>query len=282
MTVLAVLSAIGVAVGLTLVIAASRPGGPRPSRPVSAVPQRRRLSATARRNALIGLGIGVVLALTGWVIALVLAPALAVLLPYLVRKDDSVSPDDLEALEEWARSLAGVIGAGQGISSAIIATRASAPERIRPQLERLIARLYARRPLDEALYAFADDVDNQVGDFIATALIQASRHEGAALRKALDGIAVDVTQEVRARRDIEASRAGTRAQARIVTIIALSVLALFVLVTPLGSYYRTSSGQLMLMLVHGLFLGALYWLRKAATTTPLARFLVAPAPKERA
>ena len=83
MTVLAVLSAIGVAVGLTLVIAASRPGGPRPSRPVSAVPQRRRLSATARRNALIGLGIGVVLALTGWVIALVLAPALAVLLPYL-------------------------------------------------------------------------------------------------------------------------------------------------------------------------------------------------------
>ena len=132
------------------------------------------------------------------------------------------------------------------------------------------------------LYAFADDVDNQVGDFIATALIQASRHEGAALRKALDGIAVDVTQEVRARRDIEASRAGTRAQARIVTIIALSVLALFVLVTPLGSYYRTSSGQLMLMLVLGLFLGALYWLRKAATTTPLARFLVAPTPKERA
>lgn len=283
MTVVAVLAAIGAAVGVTLILAARGPAGTaagptRPGRP----PRRRRLGPVDRRNALIGLTIGVVLSLFGWVVALIIAPVVAVLLPWLMRKDSAVSPDDLEALEEWVRSLSGVIGAGQGISSAIIATRQSCPERVRPQLERLIARLYARRSLDEALYAFADDLDNQVGDYIATALIQASRHEGAALRTALDGIAVDVSEEVRARRDIEASRAGARRQARIVTVIALSVLFGFVMFTPLGSYYRTGSGQFVLLLVLTAFMSALYWLRQTSSTTPLARFLVAPTRQERA
>lgn len=283
MTVVAVLAAIGAAIGITLVITARGPADTAnaSASPVRA-PRRRRLGPIDRRNALIGLALGVVLALFGWVVALIVAPVMAVLLPWLMRKDTAVSPDDLEALEEWARSLSGVIGAGQGIEGAIIATRHSCPQRVRPQLDRLVARLYARRPLDEALYAFADDLDHQVGDYIATALIQASRHEGAALRKALDGIAVDVSEEVRARRDIEASRAGARRSARIVTVIALSVLFGFVMFTPLGSYYRTGSGQIMLLLVLTAFMSALYWLRQASTTTPLARFLVAPTRQERA
>lgn len=274
---IAVLAAIGFAIGLTLIVAGfTRSGDPNPARPRA--PRRRAPLVTAkdRRNALIGLGVGVVLALFGWLIALIIAPVLAVVIPWLMRSDPGVSPDDLEALEEWARSLSGVIGAGQGISTAIIATRASCPDRIQPQVERLIARIYARRPLDQALYAFADDLDNQVGDFIAAALVQASRHEGAALSKALDGIAVDVTEEVRARRDIEAARASTRAQARMITVVVVIVMAGFVLLTPLGGQYRTPPGQIALVVVVTAFLGALYWLKRASSTRPLARFFVNP------
>lgn len=274
--IIAALAGIGFAVGLTLVIASlTGAGAPNAARPKRGS-HRTLLAGKDRRNLLIGLAVGLVLGAFGWLVAVLIVPVAAVIIPWLMRADPGTSPDDLEALEEWTRSLSGVIGAGQGITSAIIATRTSCPERIRPQVERLIARVYARRPLAQALYAFADDVDNQVGDFIATALIQASRHEGAALSKALDGIAVDVSEEVRARRDIEASRATARTQSRAVTVIVIVVVTLFVLFTPMGAHYRSPVGQGALVLVIACFLAALYWLKRAATTRPLARFLVNP------
>lgn len=277
MTGLAIMAAEGLALGLTLVVA----GLTRPPAAASQ-PRRRRAQSSSfspvdRRNFLIGLLIGLVLALFGWVIALVLVPIFAVAMPWLMRVDRGTTPEQLEAIEEWVRSLSSVIGAGQGISGAIIATRASCPDEIRPQIDMLISRIHARRPLTDALYAFADDVDNQVGDFVATALIQATQHEGAGLREALAGIAADVSEEVRARRDIEASRAGARTQARLITIIVVGVLALFVFVTPVGAQYRSTNGQASLLVLSLLFLGALYWLKRVATVKPLARFLVRPA-----
>lgn len=276
MTGLAIISALGLALGLTLVVAGWTSPPPAASRPKRV--RTTTFSKVDRRNLLIGALVGLVLALYGWVIALIIIPVFAVALPWLMRVDRGTTPEQLEAVEEWVRSLASVIGAGQGIGSAIIGTRTSCPQEIRPQVDMLISRIHARRPLTDALYAFADDVDNQVGDFVATALIQAAQHEGAGLREALGGIAADVTEEVRARRDIEASRAGARTQARLITIVVVGVLALFVFFTPIGSQYRTPNGQVGLLLLAMLFLGALYWLKRVASVKPLARFLVTPQP----
>lgn len=280
MTALAIIAALGLAVGLTLIAAGLTNPPPAPNRPRSRKRQSATFSPVDRRNFLIGALVGLVLALFGWVVALVIVPVFAVALPWLMRVDRGTTPEQLEAIEEWVRSLGGVIGAGQGISGAIIATRVSCPDEIRPQVDLLISRIHARRPLTDALYSFADDLDNQVGDFVATALIQAAQHEGAGLREALAGIAADVTEEVRARRDIEASRSGARTQARLITIIVMAVLALFVFITPVGAQYRTPNGQAGLFVLSLLFLGALYWLKRVATVKPLARFLVRPATLE--
>lgn len=280
MTGLAVIAALGLAVGLTLIVV----GLTTPPREATRPQRRRRQGASLgpvdRRNLVIGALVGLVLALFGWVIALIIVPIFAVALPWLMRVDRGTTPEQLEAVEEWVRSLGSVIGAGQGIAGAIISTRASCPDEIRPQVDLLISRIHARRPLTDALYSFADDIDNQVGDFVATALIQAAQHEGAGLREALGGIASDVTEEVRARRDIEASRAGARTQARLITMIVMGVLALFVFVTPVGAQYRSPEGQVGLFILSLLFLGALYWLKRVATVKPLARFLVRPAGSE--
>lgn len=282
MTGLAIIAAIGLAVSLTLIAAGLTTAPPSATRPRRRRRQSAALSPVDRRNFLIGAGVGLVLALFGWVIALIIVPIFAVALPWLMRVDRGTTPEQLEAVEEWVRSLSSVIGAGQGIAGAIIATRASCPDDIRPQVEMLISRIHARRPLTDALYAFADDLDNQVGDFVATALIQAAQHEGAGLREALSGIAADVTEEVRARRDIEASRSGARTQARLITMIVMGVLALFVFITPVGAQYRSPDGQVGLFILSVLFLGALYWLKRVATVKPLARFLVRPQTSERA
>ncbi|KRE37724.1 hypothetical protein ASG73_08750 [Janibacter sp. Soil728] len=276
MTGLAIIAALGLAAALTLIAAGLTTPPRAPTRPRARRKQSATFSPVDRRNLAIGGVVGLLLALYGWVIALIIFPVFAVALPWLMRIDRGTTPEQLEAVEEWVRSLSGVIGAGQGIAGAIIATRVSCPDQIRPQVDLLISRIHARRPLADALYAFADDVDNQIGDFVATALIQAAQHEGAGLREALGGIAADVTEEVRARRDIEASRAGARTQARLITVVVIGVLALFVFFTPIGAQYRSPNGQAGLLILSFLFLGALYWLKRVATVKPLARFLVRP------
>ena len=105
-------------------------------------------------------------------------------MPRLLRPAVGVSPERLEAMEEWVRNLAGVLGTNTSLATGITRTLSSTPEEIRPEVETLVARIQARRPLTSALYAFADDLDDQTGDYVATALIQASQVSGAGLTRA--------------------------------------------------------------------------------------------------
>ena len=50
----------------------------------------------------------------------------------------------LEAMEEWTRSLAGVLTVGVGLEEALVATLRSTPGSIRPEVAQLVARLRAR------------------------------------------------------------------------------------------------------------------------------------------
>ena len=92
-----------------------------------------------------------------------------------------------------------------------------------------MSRLRARWATEDALRAFADDLDDATGDVIAANLILGARRRGAGLASVLDGLAESVAADVRARREIEADRAKPRATARWVTIITVSVLAFLAL-----------------------------------------------------
>ena len=92
-----------------------------------------------------------------------------------------------------------------------------------------MSRLRARWATEDALRAFADDLDDATGDLIAANLILGARRRGAGLASVLDGLAESVAADVRARREIEADRAKPRATARWVTIITVGVLAVLAL-----------------------------------------------------
>ena len=124
-----------------------------------------------------------------------------------------------------------------------------APPRTRsaPRSPRWSSRLRARWATEDALRAFADDLDDATGDVIAANLILGARRRGAGLASVLDGLAESVAADVRARREIEADRAKPRATARWVTIITVGVLA-FLAVT--GNYvapYGSPLGQVLLV-----------------------------------
>jgi len=111
-----------------------------------------------------------------------LVPAALAGLPVLLSPPSAaLKIDRLEAMEEWTRSLSGVLTVGIGLEEALIATLRSTPDPIRPEVTRLVARLRARWSTEEALRMFADDLDDATGDLVAGNLILGARRAAPAL-----------------------------------------------------------------------------------------------------
>lgn len=215
---------------------------------------------------------------TGWLIAVVLVPLAAVGLPTLLTAPPSTARiDRLEALEEWTRSLAGVLTVGVGLEEALRSTLRSTPDAIRPEVTTLVARLRARISTEEALRAFADDLDDATGDLVAAYLILGARRRGQGLASVLESLAESVASDVRARRAIEADRAKPRTTARWVTIITISVLGFLTLTGDYITPYGSPLGQLLLILLLSAYVGLLIWMRSMAKGESLPRFLGAAA-----
>ena len=273
---LVVVGIIGVIVGV--IPQPERPAAPRRRSPLS------RLRFSRRSRLLLGAGViagAIVAIVTGWLLAIVIAPLAAVGLPSLLSASDAQDRiARLEAMEEWIRSLSGVLTAGVGLEQALIATLRSAPTEVRPEVGRLVARLRARWGTEAALRALADDLDDSTGDLIAANLILGARRRGSGLAAVLESLAESVAADVRARRQIEADRAKPRTTARWVTLITVGVLVVLGLTGDYVAPYRSGLGQLVLALMLAAYGGVLVWMRRMAAGRPLPRFIGEKALKE--
>lgn len=246
-----------------------------PPRPRRTSTRRARVSPRTRMLAGIGLGIGGLLAvLTGWVIALAVAPLALAGIPVLLAAPPAQREvQRLEAMEEWVRTVAGTLGAGVGLEQALLRSLRSTPEPIKPEVTRLTGRLRARWATEDALRAFADDLDDPTGDLIAANLALGARRRGGGLATVLAALAQSVGEDVRARREIESDRAKPRANARLITGITLSVLVFLSLSGNYIAPYGTPIGQVLLGTFLAMYVGMLIWLRTMAQGRPMPRFI---------
>lgn len=229
---------------------------------------RRRLAAAGA----VGLAVWLV---TGWLLAVLLIPAAVWGLPVLLQTSSAKADiARLEAMSDWAQNLATVLGVGVGIEQAVAGSLLTAPEKIRPAVARLAARLLARWDTEAALRAFADDLDDATGDLLAAALILGARRRGDQLSSVLDGLAAAVRDDVRVRRTVDAEQARGRTTARLVTAISAGGLGLMLL-TPYADPYRAGSGQLLLIGLLTAYIGCLVWMRRITATPRQPRILVA-------
>jgi Flp pilus assembly protein TadB len=264
-----------IAIGILGIVVGLRPTAepPREKR----MSRDRRVALTSRTRILLLLGVGLGLlgwAITGWVLALVIAPVAVIGLPALLSAPPATTQiNRLEAMEEWTRSLSGVLTVGIGLEQALVATLRSTPAPINAEVSRLVARLRARWDTETALRVFADELDDATGDLIAANLILGARRRGAGLASVLEGLAESVAADVRARRQVEADRAKPRATARWVTLISASVLVVLALSGKYVEPYATAIGQVILVLLLSAYVGTLIWMRRMATGKPLPRFL---------
>lgn len=249
-----------------------------PSEIVERPPRQRRMKPLPRQTqGLLAAGtiVGLIaVMITGWAMALVLVPIAFVGLPALLSSGPAQSRiERLEAMEEWTRSLSGVLTVGVGLEQALVATMRSTPTAIAPEVTRLVARLRARWATEQALRVFADELDDSTGDLVAANLILGARRRGAGLASVLDGLAESVAADVRARRQVEADRAKPRATARWVTIISASVLVVLAVSGTYVEPYRSPLGQVILVGLLAAYVGLLVWMKRMAIGRELPRFL---------
>jgi Flp pilus assembly protein TadB len=275
---LAALAAALVVGGVMVALAGAVPAPVRAAGPASARRGRGRGRRPDRRTTGL-LAVGGVLGAavwltTGWVPAALAVPALVAGLPWLLATPPAtVPPARLEAMEEWARGLAGVLRVGVGLEQAIAATRRSAPAAIRADVDRLVARLDARWPTEAALRAFADDLDDATGDVLAASLVLASRRRGAGLAALLTRLGDTVAGELRIRRALLADQARPRAAARWVTGLTVGFLVVLAVFSDALDPYRAPGGQVVLAVLLAVFAGCLVALRRLTTGRPLPRLL---------
>jgi Flp pilus assembly protein TadB len=274
MTLLAALAGGAITAGLVLLVTGligrrRPPGVPPPRRPSAGT-----LSASRRRVLLAVLACLVVLAVTRWPVAGLAAALAVVFLPrVLSTSSQRQRTAKLEGLEQWTRRLGDMLTASRGLEEALEASARSAPAAIAEPVATLASRLNARTGPEAALRAFAAEIDDPAGDRIAAALIIATGHRGGGVRDVLNALAVMISRDVAARREIEAERAQHRTTLRWIAIFVGAFTIFAVLNRAYSSPYGTVPGEVVLALVTGLYAAGLGWLyRLGAMSTP-GRFL---------
>lgn len=280
MTVVAALAGATLTLGVLLLALGLRRRDSGPARP-DAHPHRRTVSWAVllpanRRPLVAGLAGGLLVWLvTGWLVAVPVVPLLAVGVPALLRPPaPAAAIARLEALQEWTRSLAGVLTVGVGLEQALITSARSAPTPIATEVAGLAARLRARTPTPEALRWFADQLNDATADLIVLSLTRAATKRGQGLAAILESLAGSVAHEVSIRRSVEAERAKLRTTTRAVTAITLLVMGGLFATGTYVAPYRTLLGSLVLALLLACYVGALLWMRRLGTPRAPSRLIV--------
>lgn len=249
-----------------------------PERPAGK-PRRQRASLQERgRRLTLGVVAGLLALLaTQWVVAGV---SIGLLVAYWDRITGSSAVEKraiarLDALASWTESLRDTIAGAIGLEQAIPATAVNAGAPIRPSLNLLVDRLRIREPMPNALRAFAEDLDDPSADIICASLLLNSRLRGPGLRDVLTALAVSTREELDMRRRIEASRKSIRRSVRIVLFIVLGMMGMLsVLNRRYVEPYDSVGGQVVLVVIAGLFTMGLLWLRSLSAPSKTDRFLV--------
>jgi len=285
-TPLAVLAGLLLGAGGWALVAGLRRSGPRPPAP-RGTPWGERWSRLSRRPAgrrgrrrdvvlVLSLAAGVaVAAVTGWLVALVVLPALALGLPYLLAVPRPRDVELLEALDRWVRSLSATLATGKSITDALRISRRTAPPLLADEVGTLVARLNNRWDTREALLRMADALDSPDADAVLAALILAARRGTNGASVTLQALADSLQATLQGRRVIEVERSKPYVVVRQVTVISLGTLLVAFAVSPgFFAAYRSPVGQLVLGVLLLAYLGSLLLMRRKASQRERPRILV--------
>jgi hypothetical protein len=215
---------------------------------------------------------------TDWLATGIAVAAVGIWLPWLLGSARAAREriDRVEALATWCRRMADTLvgGGAIGLAQAITVTAEHAPDEVSEPVQRLAQRLRAGH--DDrigAVQAFADDIDDRIGDTVAAALALALHQQSVGVATVLRQLATGISRDVRARRNIEAERAESRQSIKMLLLIQAAVLTLLMLVPGFAAPYRSLVGQLVMAALLAGTVALLVWMRRLALGRQAPRFL---------
>jgi Flp pilus assembly protein TadB len=244
------------------------------ARPPSSLGRRLKSFGT-RLPVAIGVGL-LVLLLTRWVVA---AAATGLLILFWDALFGGAGAEKqgiakIEALAAWTESLRDTVAGAVGLEQAIPATAYAASPVIAGELSTMADRLRVRVPLPVALQRFAEEMDDASADLIIAALILNSRLRGPGLREVLTSLSESARAELDMRQRVSAGRRSTRRSVQIVTGVTLTfVFGLRIFNPGYVEPYSSPIGQVVLLIVIGVFGAGILWLRRLSRFETPERFL---------
>ncbi|WP_435740095.1 type II secretion system F family protein [Clavibacter nebraskensis] len=283
MALLAALAGAAIVGGILVLVRAFQPAPPpRPRSQRRATPPLwSRATTKTKTSLLLGVLVGLVSASqSGIVVLVVIVPIAFVGLPMLLGKQDTSERDLLSALEAWTRSLAATADTGTfTLREVIQLSRTAAPPVLRVTVDRLHNRMSGSWTNSDALRAFANELDSAWADEVVIYLIQAAEFNAGGLSTALEGLADNLATQVKQRRLIYNERDKPRRTLVTMTTITGAVLTGVILFsgTPQLAAYSTPLGQVILLVIIGVFALLLIW-AKAQTRTVLESRVIETTP----
>lgn len=216
----------------------------------------------------------VVMAVTGWIAGGVLAGlgvwAAPTVLGGRKRRDAEIART--EAVASWTEMIRDSIVAASGLEEAIVATETVAPAPIAADVRQLVRELH-HRPLADALVAFGRRLGHPSADMVVASLVIATRMEASDLSGLLSRLADAIRGDARMRIRVEVGRTKVRTATKVIVgVVAVSIVFLAVGNRDYLAVYDTPAGQIVLVVIAGIFTTGGWLLNRMATVDLPERF----------
>jgi Flp pilus assembly protein TadB len=181
-----------------------------------------------------------------------------------------------EAIALWSEMLRDAMGTARGIEGVLVATAATAPLPIRPELQTMARRLQAE-PIAEVLDGLAADLNHPIGDLVVTALRLTSTAGGRNVRDVLNSLATAAYDEATSQRRVEVARERPRAAMTYTAMVIVGFIALLAVFSRRYlAPYNSAVGQFVLAVVLGYWAVGFWWMRRMSRPEPVERALTKP------
>ncbi len=182
----------------------------------------------------------------------------------------------VEAVATWTEQLRDTLSAASGLEHAVLATAQVAHGPLADELVAL-ADATRQRGLARGLEDFARRVGHPSADFVAAALITATRHEARDLAPLLGQLAISARDEAALRRRVWVARARTRTASRMIIAVIIVVVGGLAVVDPgYLAAYESLEGQMVLSMIGIIFLGSFVVMERWGRLAMPERFSLRP------
>jgi len=187
------------------------------------------------------------------------------------KRERNAAIDRVDAIASWVESLRDNLSGSAGLQQALRLSADHAPAPIRQEVRDLVLRLQ-HESVTKALRRFAADVKHPTADLVVACLLLATNRSAGGLASVLARTAQAARDSATMLRQVEAGRASSQSQAKLVGLLTGGVSLMMVVANrTFVEPYDTFGGQIALFVIGLVYSAAIVLLHRTSRLAPQER-----------